>query len=211
MAKLNEFFYYSLITTTKPFFSFPLNYKINVVGKENLPKGRAILVSNHSSNLDAPFEIIGLQKRIYHLSKHFIGNQGYSHFSFSKVFMESMGHILLENEELKSRHLKKIYCLLEQEKYFGIFPEGTRSEDGKISNLYPGLAKISYYSKAPIVPVIIKGTYEIWPKSQKLPKLHGNVVITVGKQIPAPKTKSEIPNLMEIVKLEMERLFEGEN
>jgi len=210
MAKVNEYFFDSMIRISKPLLYFPLHYNIQMKGMENLPKGKAILAANHTSYLDPVFMITGTGKKIYYLSKHFVAGVKYNHVSPFSLFMGGMGHILLEQENFETRHLKKILALLKKEKYFGIFPEGTRTYDGKIQEFKEGLAEISFLSKAPVVPIALKGCYKIWPRENILPKLYGNVEIIIGKPIPAPENKSEVKTLSGIVKQEMERLYYSE-
>jgi 1-acyl-sn-glycerol-3-phosphate acyltransferase len=61
----------------------------------------------------------------------------------------------------------------------GIFPEGTRSPDGRLYRGKTGVARMALEARVPIVPVAIQGTYEAWPYHRKLPK-PGRVTIIIG-------------------------------
>jgi 1-acyl-sn-glycerol-3-phosphate acyltransferase len=210
MAKGNEIFYDFMIKAVGSALYFPCHYRINLSGKENLPKGKAIIAANHASYTDPIFLTAGSGKRIYYLSKHFAEGTGYSHITFHSLLMKGMGHILLEKEKFEKRHREQILDLLKEEKYLCMFPEGTRSYDGKILDFKEGLTFFSYLSKAPIIPAAIKGSRKVWARGKLLPKLYGNIEIIIGKPIPAPKTKEEMINLTGVVKQEIERLYYSE-
>ena len=61
--------------------------------------------------------------------------------------------------------------MLAQGKAFGIFPEGTRSADGKLQKAYTGVARLALTAKAPVVPVGIIGAYEIMSRHDNWPRL----------------------------------------
>lgn len=209
MAKANQFFYNFMLATSIPLLSCPFHYIINVEGRENLPKGRIILAANHSSFMDSIFLTGGVRKRIYYLSKHFSQDTTYSHITFQTLLMRGMGHVLLEKEVFEKRHLKQLLYLLKEGEYVCMFPEGTRSYDGKIQDFKEGLAELSYLSQTPVAPVAIIGSREVWPKGVLLPKPYGRIEIIIGKPIPHPKSKDEVKRLLGIVKEEMEKLYYG--
>lgn len=69
-----------------------------------------------------------------------------------------------------------------------IYPEGERSRDGKLHEFKPGAARLHLESGAPILPVAIKGSYELMPPGGKL-KIKKTVVITVGKPLDFEKER----------------------
>lgn len=76
--------------------------------------------------------------------------------------------------------MKTIIEALRQGKAICLFPEGTRTTDGRIGTIKPGFGLISRRSNATIVPMVIDGIFEAWPKGQKYPKL-GKVGVMYGK------------------------------
>ena len=65
-----------------------------------------------------------------------------------------------------------------------VFPEGTRSRDGALQQARDGVAVLALRTGAPIVPVGIAGSYERWPRGQKLPHPGGHVTVRVGEPVP---------------------------
>jgi 1-acyl-sn-glycerol-3-phosphate acyltransferase len=92
-----------------------------------------------------------------------------------------------------------------------IFPEGTRSEDGAIGEIAPGLVLILNRCKSavPIVPVVIDGAFEAWPRSAKFPWPHP-ICISYGRPIPPVEWRALSPEALamrvrqELVKLQQE-------
>jgi 1-acyl-sn-glycerol-3-phosphate acyltransferase len=71
-----------------------------------------------------------------------------------------------------------------------VFPEGTRSKDGALSQARDGVAVLALRTGAPIVPVAIAGSYGVWPRGQKLPHPGGRVTVRVG---PPFRVADELP------------------
>ncbi len=69
-----------------------------------------------------------------------------------------------------------------------LFPEGTRTYDGKITPFKPGLGLLSRRGKAPIVPVVIDGAFECWPRHKKL-FTPGPINVTYGRPITVKQVK----------------------
>jgi 1-acyl-sn-glycerol-3-phosphate acyltransferase len=76
--------------------------------------------------------------------------------------------------------MRTIIEALRQDKAVCLFPEGTRTLDGRIGVIKPGFGLISRRSNATIVPMVIDGIFEAWPKGQKFPKL-GKVAVLYGQ------------------------------
>ena len=70
-----------------------------------------------------------------------------------------------------------------------LYPEGARTFDGKIDEIKPGFSLLVRRSGATIVPMVIDGIFERWPRGQKYPRPGGRVGILYGKPIPADHIK----------------------
>jgi len=70
-----------------------------------------------------------------------------------------------------------------------LFPEGTRTLDGKIGKIKPGFGIIARKAGVPVIPVVIDGAYELWPKNRKFPR-RGKTYVTYGKAIPPEHIKA---------------------
>jgi len=72
-----------------------------------------------------------------------------------------------------------------------VFPEGTRSPDGRLQEAKDGVAVLALRTNAPIVPIGIAGSDRVWPKGRKLPRPGGRVTVTVGRPI---RLADELPD-----------------
>jgi 1-acyl-sn-glycerol-3-phosphate acyltransferase len=87
------------------------------------------------------------------------------------------------DEESKKRAIKECVERLKKGEILIMYPEGTRSKDGKIHEGKPGIAKIYLETGVPILPVAIKGNFEIMPVGKSFPKFKKIVKINVGKPL----------------------------
>ena len=149
-----------------------------VKGMENIPKkGAAIVASNHESFFDfLCFLSVSPRKVHYLAAEKFFNNKLW------KPLMLISGQIKVDRKSKnKSEVHNKVLSVLRQEKIIGIFPEGTRSPDGFMHPPYTGVAKYALKAKVPIIPVGIKGTYEIMSRYDKKPKLGKKADIIIGE------------------------------
>ena len=140
-------------------------FRLQVRGRENLPaSGPVILAGNHASFLDPP--LVGLAST-RHLT--FLAKQELFFFPLS-LLIRRLGAVPLSRGSGDAGALRTVVRLLRQEKAVVLFPEGTRTTDGKLQTRRTGVALIAQESGATIVPTIIKGTYAAWPRHRRLPR-----------------------------------------
>jgi 1-acyl-sn-glycerol-3-phosphate acyltransferase len=169
----------------KSIIKFPISYRIEVEGKENIPEDGYIVGANHSSFLDPVFICLGLNERFYFLAKSHKPKSKSEEFFLHlyRRFISSFDPIIIPDGKMTRESLRKLLNLLDRNRKLVIFPEGTRSYDGKLGKLEKGIAVICDSSKKPIVPLYIKGSFEIWPRTKKFPKPSGRVKLKIGKPI----------------------------
>ncbi len=151
-----------------------------VEGLENIPKkGAYIVAANHSSYLDF-FTLAAIwPTRIYFLTGEVFFKKWWWY-----PLVKFTGQIKVDrNSEDKVQAKQKIFSILEKGKVVGIFPEGTRSTDGKIGKTYTGVAKFALGAKVPVVPVGIIGAYDVMSRHEKRPKFKRFIQIQVGKPL----------------------------
>lgn len=155
----------------------------NIQDIENIPKsGRIILASNHESYFDFICLSAISPRPVYFLAGEIFFRKWYF-----RPLMKMTGQIRVDrNQKDKSQAVNKALEILKQEKVFGIFPEGTRSSDGKLQKAYTGVAKIALKSKSKVVPIGMIGTYEIMSRHDKYPKLK-KCQLKIGKAIDLSK------------------------
>lgn len=147
----------------------------DVKGLENLPVGRPfILAPNHASYLEhmliSSIIVPKIDKKLYFIAKkeHF---EGVSQKSWHKIWTRYVGYIPIDRKKGGEKALKKAVSYLKKGEVIVVYPEGTRTLTGKIQKGKTGVARLALWSKVPVVPVGIKGTFEILPKGKMIPKL----------------------------------------
>lgn len=125
-----------------------------VFGIENFPQsGRVILAPNHVSHLDPPILSIYSPRRPHVIAK----SELFSHALIAKWF-RGLGAFPIVRGKADRKAIRHAVSLLEAEEVVLIFPEGTRSKTGALGEAEIGLGMIAHATKAPIVPMFVKGT-----------------------------------------------------
>ncbi len=139
-------------------------------GVKNIPKEEIgfIIACNHSSYLDHFIfggTLIGKSKRMtYFLAKkeHFEGSQ--------KKWHDFLQAIPIDRDSGGRKALKHAIKALKQKKIIAIYPEGTRTLNGKLNRGKTGIARLALAAKVPVLPVGLTNTFEILPKGKMMPK-----------------------------------------
>lgn len=156
-------------------------YNIRTEGLENLPaEGPVILAANHVSFMDSIYIPLAVPRPVVYLTKA-------EYFDSWKTawFFRSLGMIPLDRQSKRDAEsaLAAALALLEQGGVLGMYPEGTRSPDGRLYRGRTGVARLVLRSGAPVLPIGISGSRDIMPKGARFPKLSGNVVLRFGKPL----------------------------
>lgn len=153
-------------------------------GIENVPTtGAAILASNHLSFSDSIFLPLMLRRPVTFLAKsdYFTGKgiKG----ALSRWFFTSTGQLPIDRSGGKASEasLNTGLQVLSEGNLLGIYPEGTRSPDGKLYRGRTGIARMVLEAKVPVIPVAMIDTEKVQPIGQKLPRIR-----RVGVSIGAP-------------------------
>lgn len=172
-------FYDAAWYTITPFLK--LGFRVDVEGNENIPDdGAAILASNHLSFLDHMLLPLATRRQIYFISK-------IEHFEkkFRGWFFRKIGVIPLKRGEGDEQAFARALGTIRSGNLFAIYPEGTRSRDGKLHRGHTGVARLALLTGAPVVPAAMLGTFEALPKGETIPKL-SKCGVKIGKAIPFP-------------------------
>lgn len=154
-----------------------------VRGLENIPKGSFILVSNHTSYLDILVDGSLCTPRRFHFIGQIDGWKGIMKWLI-KILYFVCGVIPLDRKSNESRKkaLKEAIKVLKKGHILVLYPEGRRSTNGKLQKGKLGTAKIFLKTGVPILPVGLKGAFELLPAGGKL-KLKKNIEINIGKPL----------------------------
>jgi 1-acyl-sn-glycerol-3-phosphate acyltransferase len=119
-----------------------------------------MLASNHASNLDPLFVGTAAPRRIRYLAK----KELFSNRFFRFVLLKICGALPVDRDQMDRSTLREVFTLLEREEMLLVFPEGTRTHDGKIGEAKLGVGMIAHRSRATVIPVYLSGSYDILPR-----------------------------------------------
>ena len=169
------------------FNNFLLGMRIKLIGLENIDKKRTTLyICNHQSWLDIP--VINKYSHTISLSKKQVRR-----LPFIGILIIYAGPIIVDREDQSSRisSVKKIISFLKKGYSLTLFPEGTRSKDGKLIKPNTAVIKLCYKLNISIVPVAIEGTREILPRHGKYFKFLQKVVLQFNPPLYPKDFKNE--------------------
>jgi 1-acyl-sn-glycerol-3-phosphate acyltransferase len=140
-------------------------HRLRVEGLENLPReGGAVLACNHQSFID--ILILG-----GYVPRHtaFVARDTLAHWRWLAYVMRECGTVLVKRGTSDRRALRGMADHLVLGDCVAIFPEGTRSMDGRLGEMKGGALLAARMAKVPIVPLGIRGAWEAWPKGRAIP------------------------------------------
>ncbi|MGN6634328.1 MAG: lysophospholipid acyltransferase family protein [Oryzihumus sp.] len=148
-------------------------YRPRVIGRANVPRrGAVILASNHLSFIDSVVIPLTAPRRVVFLAKaeYFTGTgiRG----ALSRAWFNALGMIPVERDDHRAAQdsLDAALEVLRQGEAFGIYPEGTRSRDGRLYRGRTGVAWLALTAGVPVVPVALEGTQRLQPVGSRLPR-----------------------------------------
>jgi 1-acyl-sn-glycerol-3-phosphate acyltransferase len=156
-----------------------------IVGRRNVPtEGAAILASNHLSVSDSIFLPLMIDRPMSFLAKsdYFTGKglKGWA----TRMFMKATGQIAIDRTGGKASEasLNTGLQVLGRGDLLGIYPEGTRSPDGKLYRGRTGLARMALEAHVPVIPVVMVDTDVIMPIGRSIPRV-GRVGVVIGEPL----------------------------
>jgi 1-acyl-sn-glycerol-3-phosphate acyltransferase len=165
-----------------PVFAFL--WRIETDGMARLPEsGGAILAPNHLSVIDHFVLAASLPRRIT-----FVGKAEYMDDWKTKYLFPALGMIPIDRGggSASQRALDAAARVLDAGELFGIYPEGTRSRDGKLHKGHTGAARLAMRTGCPIFPVGLQGTLEVQPPDSPMPRPFKMMRVRVGRPV-SPK------------------------
>ncbi|MGZ3299736.1 MAG: lysophospholipid acyltransferase family protein [Isosphaeraceae bacterium] len=133
-------------------------------GWHNMPAtGAVLLVANHLSFLDVFLLGISLRRPLNFVARSSL------FFPVLGFLIRSVGGFPIQREGMGASGMKETLRRLRRGGIVTLFPEGTRSRDGKLAPLKSGIAVLVSRAGVPVVPAGIAGTFEAWPRSRLLP------------------------------------------
>ena len=155
-------------------------------GAEHVPRtGPAILASNHLSFSDHFFAPLPLPRKVVFLAKsEYFTGRGIKGL-FSKAFFSGVGQIPVDRSggAASERALRTGLRVLARGELLGIYPEGTRTPDGRLYRGKTGVARLALEARAPVVPTAMVGGFEFQPPGKITPRLRVRPGVRFGKPL----------------------------
>lgn len=166
--------------------SYRFIYRLEVYGKENIPKTNDyIAVGNHLSTLDPPLVCHILSNPVAFMAKKEL-----FYHPFLKIMLDWLGTFAVDRENVGLSTIKTAKSIKDTKKWvLGIFPQGTREKGNEIKNVTKGFVGLAKATKCNILPIGIIGT----DKPTKIP-FTGKIIVKIGPVIKLSNDTDEMFN-----------------
>jgi len=202
MSFVDKFLYWTAWIFCRSVLSLYNRLSVRGLKRALATEGPVIIAANHCSNLDPVIVGCSYPKRLRYLAKS----------SLFKVpllgtLIRWLGAIPVKREDAQgaASALKQLISLLESGENVLVFPEGSRSLDGKLQPLEEGVAMLSVKTNAPIIPVWVHGSFSALPKHAKMYK-PCKLVVNFGEAIYPKDFKDKMVSVKELRKMITEEL-----
>lgn len=153
-------------------------FRVRVTGVQQVPaQGPVILAINHLSMLDPLIIGVTFPRPIHYMAKEELFR-----YPLLGHLLRWVGTFPVRRGEADREAIQRSLQLLKKGRVVGVFPEGTRSDDGRLREIQGGTALLALRSGAPILPIAIWGTGQAMPRGRFLPK-RARVLIHIGEAI----------------------------
>jgi 1-acyl-sn-glycerol-3-phosphate acyltransferase len=172
--------------------------RISVHGVEHVKPGRPyVYMANHASLIDTPalFAYLPYQFRI-------MAKKSLFYVPFMGWHLWTAGHFPIDrsNPRKTALSLRRVIEGVQQGRSLAVFPEGSRTHDGQLQAFLPGAFKIAMKAGVPIVPVTIRGTFALLPRTTLAPR-PGRVDVILSEPIETMGyTEKTLPELVQRTK-----------
>ena len=156
-----------------------------VLGLENLAAQSPplILAANHSSMMDTPLLLASMPRELRHKTVVAAASDYFFSSRWRGLFVSvALGAVPMDRQATSTRTLDAVSQLLADKWCLIIYPEGSRTLDGRLYRGRTGIARLALAARAPIVPVGITGTYDAMPSGRGWP-VPGHVQVRFGKPL----------------------------
>ncbi len=149
-------------------------------GRPRIPRqGGALICANHQSMFDPVVVGLCCDRRLNYLARKSLFN----HRGFARL-IRFLDAIPIEREGLGLAGIKETIRRLKRGELVLMFPEGTRTADGDLQPLKPGLLAIARRCRVPLIPVGLDGAFDAWPRQARWPRL-ATMAVVIGRPIDA--------------------------
>jgi 1-acyl-sn-glycerol-3-phosphate acyltransferase len=157
--------------------------RLGVEGAEHVPEDGAVLIaSTHQSHADSLAIGVAVRRPV-----HFLGDLKLTAWPILGPQLPKLGMIPLRRGEADDSAMTVLHQLLQRGACVAVYPEGSRSRDGRVHRLRSGVARLAADGQVPVVPAAVAGIYDVWPIGRKPRVLGGKVTVRFGPAMDPPK------------------------
>ena len=154
-------------------------FRCRIYGRDNIPStGPFLLVSNHQCYFDPVFCTVFIKRILGYLARDTL----FSNW-FIGWLLRSVNAVPLKRGKADLAAIKAILAKLKTGKAVCLYPEATRTPDGRIAEFKGGIGLLCRRAKVPVIPVVIDGAFEAWPRNKKLFTFRSLISISYGEPI----------------------------
>lgn len=150
-------------------------YRHKVYGLEHYYPRGAIIAANHASFLDPPLLSVSWPEEV-----HFLARDTLFKNRLFGALIRALNTHPVRGDGGDAATFRIICQLIQEGKKVILFPEGTRTPDGTLQPLKSGVALLISRSQGAIIPAYLAGTYHLWDRNKKFPKLRGKTACIFG-------------------------------
>lgn len=160
---------------------FRLLYRFRVRGFQHVPAtGGMVLAANHVSFFDPPMLGAAMLRR----PVSFMAKEELFRVPVFGPAIRGLYAVSVRRGQLSRSQLKDFIGLVRREgRALVVFPEGTRSADGVLGVAHRGVGAICRMAEVPVIPVLILGTWSVWPRTRRLPRPWGRIEVRFGAPV----------------------------
>lgn len=179
--------------------------RLQVEGAHHVPgTGPVLIASTHQSHADSMALAVAIRRPI-----HFLGDVRLTEWPVLGPQLPKLGMVPLRRGEADASAMEVIAGLLDEGKGVAVYPEGSRSRDGKVHRLRSGLARLAADARVPVVPAAVDGIYAVWPIGARPRPLGGPVTVRFGAPLappePTPRSRREFNDRLQQILADLGR------
>jgi 1-acyl-sn-glycerol-3-phosphate acyltransferase len=170
-------------------------WRPKVTGTENVPaSGGAILAANHLSAADSVFLPLMVGRPVTFSAKAEYFTASGPVGRLWAAYLRATNQLRMDREGPRAAQdtLEAALALLQSGGLFAIYPEGTRSPDGRLYRGRPGVGWLALRSGLPVIPVALSGTRQVLPPGRVVPR-PGRIEVTIGKPLALAPELADLP------------------
>lgn len=155
---------------------------LEVEDEHHVPSdGPVLIASTHASHADSMALGAGLERPV-----HFLGDERLTRWPVLGPWLPRLGMVPVRRGEADNDAVASLVRLLDDGRAVVVYPEGSRSRDGRVYRPRSGVARLAAQTGVPVVPAAVIGSFDVWPTGAR-PRLRGGrVTVRFGAPLPPP-------------------------